>query len=206
MKKWFIVLLFVFAYLPVVAVKAAPPQTYVHLDYETINGYYHMEDGSFVASSYWLCSNKIQIPKNVDKLYFTSGYSHFVLFYNNDTYTGFYYDDESVEDVTWAAGAEGKILGTYNFADEDIHMLDVSTNVTHVVLQSCLNVTGAELEDYMEEMPIPFTAIRKPLIYYPAPADAATNMTFGLMPALMIMLVIAGAVGGLIMLTKKSTR
>jgi len=204
-KKWFIALLFVFACLPVVAIKAAPPQTYVHLDYEVINGHYHLEDGSFVASSYWVCSNKIQIPKNVGKLYFSSGFTHFVLFYNNDTFIGFYYDDEFVEDVSWTDGSEEKILGTYNYADENIHMLDVST-CTHIVLQTCWNVTGGGLEDYMEEMPIPFTEIRKPLIYYPAPADAADNITFGLMPALMIMLVIAGVVGSLIMITKKSKR
>ena len=40
MKKWFIALLFVFACLPVVGIKAAPPQTYVHLDYEIIDGDY----------------------------------------------------------------------------------------------------------------------------------------------------------------------
>ena len=205
MKKWFIALLFVFACLPVVAVKAAPPQTYVHLDYEIINGYYHLEDGSFVASSYWVCSNKIQIPKNVGKLYFSGGQAHFVLFYNNDTFIGFYYDDEFVEDVTWTAGAEEKILGTYNFADENIHMVDVSTS-THIVLQTCWYVTADGLEDYLNEMPISFTELRKPLIYYPAPVDAATNMTFGLMPALMIMIVIAGVAGGLIMITKKSKR
>ena len=205
MKKWFIALLFVFACLPVVAIKAAPPQTYVHLDYKISNGYYHLVDGTFVASSRWLCSNKIQIHKNIDKLYFSGGQAHFVLFFSNETYIGFYYDDEFVADVTWTAGAEEKILGTYNFGDEFIHMLDVSTS-THIVLQTCRDITGAGLEDYMDEMPITFSNLRKPLIYYPTPADATDNITFGLMPALMIMIVIAGMVGGLIMITKKSKR
>ena len=194
MKKWFIALLFVFACLPVVAVKAAPPQTYIHLDYEVINGYYHMEDGSFVASSYWVCSNKLQIPKNVDKLYFICGYAHYALFFSEETYIGFYYDDEFVFDFSWIEGADEKILGTYNFGDDNIHMLDMPSDATHIVLQTCWNVTGVGLEDYMEEMPLAFTELRKPLIYYPTPTDAATNMTFGLMPALMIMIVIAAAV------------
>src|SRR5690606_4947817 len=116
------------------------------------------------------------------------------------TYIGFYYDDEFVEGVTWTAGAEEKILGTYNYGDENIHMLDVSTS-THIVLQACWNVTGAGLEDYMEKMPITFTELRKPLIYYPTPTAAADNITFGLMPALMIMIVIAGVAGSLIMIT-----
>lgn len=206
MKKWFIALLFVFACLPVVAIKAASPQTYVHLeDYEIINGYYHLEDGSFVASSYWHCSNKIQILKNVDKLYFSDWYTHFVLFFNEETYIGFYYDDEFVEDLTWETDAEEKILGTYNYTDDEICMLDVSTS-THIVLQTCWNPQTAELSEYMSRMPIDFSEFHKPLIYYPAPADAADNITFGLMPALMIMIVIAGLVGGLIMITKKSKR
>ena len=89
MKKWFITLIFVFACLPVVAIKAAPPQTYIHLDYEVINGYYDMGAGWFIdVTPYWQCSNKIQIPKNVDKLYLSVGI-HYILFYNNETYIGF---------------------------------------------------------------------------------------------------------------------
>lgn len=209
MKKWFIALLFVFACLPVVVVKAVPPQTYNHLDYETfdVNYYYHLEDGLVVDEiGGWTCSNKIQIPKNVDKLYFSDWYTHFVLFFNYETYIGFYYDDEFVEDLTWVAGAEEKILGTYNYTDDFIHMLDVPTNATHIVLQACWDPQTAELSEYMSPMPITFSAFHKPLIYYPAPADAAANITFNLMPALMVMVVIAGLIGGLIMITKKSKR
>lgn len=205
MKKWFIALLFVFACLPVVVIKAAPPQTYVHLDYEVINGDYNLGDGSFEGRPGWQCSNKIQIPKNVDKLYFSDWYTHFVLFFNDETYIGFYYDDEFVEDLTWEADAEEKILGTYNYTDDEIHMLDVSTS-THIVLQNCWSPPTAGLSEYMSPMPINFGEFHKPLIYYPVPADAAANITFNLMPTLMVVIVIAGLAGSLIMITKKSKR
>lgn len=318
MKKWFIALLFVFAYLPVVAIKAAPPQTYIHLDYEIIDGvYYDMGDGAYDdmgdgaydalkqgetwvidenpdiindgnylnftitftsnntvfyklysadygggyyylfyyevynegplvynkyyqawineayrtvtfntaptgdlltwlqanavkqvdgARSYWACSNKIQIPKDVDKLYFSGWHTHFVLFFSDKTYIGFYYEDEFVFDITFISDVEEKMLGSYNYSNDLIHVLEVPTNATHIVLQTCWGVEALDLEDYMEVMPIEFSDYVKPLIYYPAPTDAATNMTFGLMPALMIMVVIAGITGGLIMITKKSKR
>jgi len=207
-KKWFITLIFVLGCLPVVAVKAAPPQTYMHLDYEVINGYYDMGAGWFIdVSLYWRCSNKIQIPKNVDKLYFSGWHTHYILFYNNETYIGFYYEDEYVADIIWfSSSAEEKILGTYNYTDDDIHMLDVPTNATHILLQTCSNPAVQELDEYMTPMPIAFSEKVKPLIYYPAPADAAANITFNLMPMLMIVIVIAGLTGGLIMITKKSKR
>ena len=107
-------------------------------------------------------------------------------------------------DPTFITGADEKMLGTYNYSNDLIHVLDVPTNATHIVLQTCRGVEALDLEDYMEVMPIEFSDYVKPLIYYPAPTDAATNMTFGLMPALMIMVVIAGLIGGLIMITKKS--
>jgi|LFRM01.1.fsa_nt_gb hypothetical protein len=208
MKKWFIALLFVFACLPVVAIKAAPPQTYIHLDYEIIDGvYYDVGDGVFDgAKSYWACSNKIQIPKNVDKLYFSGWHTHFVLFFSDKTYIGFYYDDEFVFDLTFTAGTDEKMLGTYNYSNDLIHVLEVPTNATHIVLQTCWGVEALALDDYMEFMPIDFNERVKPLIYYPAPADTASNITFNLMPMLMIMIVIAGVAGGLIMITKKSKR
>jgi hypothetical protein len=205
-KKWFIALLFVFACLPVVAVKAAPPQSYIHLDYEIINGYYDIGDGNFAVTTVWQCSNKIQIPKNVDKLYFSAWHTHFVLFFSDMTYIGFYYDVEYVSDLTWTAGAEEKILGTYDYTVDLIHVLDVPTNATHIVLQTCRTPATAGLSEYMSSMPIDFREGTKPLIYYPAPADAASNITFNLMPMLMIVIVIAGLAGGLIMITKKSKR
>jgi len=210
-KKWFIALLFVFAYLPVVAVKAAPPQTYAHLDYHLFwffDSYYDIVDGTFVSEpdvGEWMCSNQIQIPKNVDKLYFSDWHTHFVLFYNNDTYIGFYYEDEYVLDLTWVDGSEEKLLGTYSYGNDVDHALDVPTNATHILLQTCCRVSS-DLEGYIEPMPIEFNVFVKPLIYYPAPTAAADNITFGLMPALMIMIVIAGVVGSLIMITKKSKR
>lgn len=206
MKKWFIALLFVFACLPVVAVKAAPPQTYIHLDYEIINGYYDIGDGTFASSLAWRCSNKIQIPQQVDKLYFSKWSTHFILFFENNTLIGFYYDEESVDDLTWSAGSEDFKLGEYNYVVDLIHVLDVPTNATHLVLQKCVNVSNAGLTGYLSPITAFFEETNKPLIYYPAPADAADNITFGLMPALMIMIVIAGLVGGLIMITKKSKR
>jgi len=209
--KWFITLLFVFVSLPVVAIKAALPQTYIHLDYEVIyDGYYDIGDGIFVNSPAWVRSNQIQIPRQVDKLYFSGWHTHFVLFYNNcagndyETYIGFYYNDERVFDLTWSAGTGEKILGTYNDAVDTIHMFDVPTNATHILLQTCGNVTYADLQAYMENMPTAFTEEVKPLIYYPAPADTASNITFGLMPVLMIVVVIAGLTGSLIMMMKKS--
>lgn len=204
MKKWFIALLFVFVCLPVVVIKAAPPQTYIHLDYEIIDGYYDIGDGILSGRPAWRCSNKIQIPKNVDKLYFSGWHTHFVLFYNNETYIGFYYDIEYVSDVTWAAEADKKILGTYSYSEDTIHMLDMPTNATHILLLNCADVTATDLQAYMENMPIAFHEMVKPLIYYPAPADAASNITFGLMPVLMIVIVIAGLTGGLIMMMKNS--
>lgn len=205
MKKWIITLLFVFACLPVVAVKAAPSQAYIHLgDYEVtsiVGGHYDIVDGSYAGvSGTWTCSEKIQIPKNVDKLYFSGLFTHFVLFYNNDSYIGFYYEGDYVLD--FSVGAEEKILGEYYYID---HMLDVPTNATHILLQSC-NDTFAGQDVSLDPMPILFDNAFKPLIYYPAPADAADNITFGLMPALMIMLVITGLIGSLIMITKKSKR
>lgn len=210
MKKWFIALLFVFACLPVVSVKAAPPQTYIHLDYEVntiVGDYYDLGGGIYSPrAGQWSHSNKIQIPKNVDKLYFSGWYTHFILFYNNDSYIGFYHEEDYAYDVTWVGSEEEKTLGSYSYAGDSIYMLDVPANATHILLQSCLNISAAGLGDYMAPMPIEFRSTSKPLIYYPAPTDAATNMTFGLMPALMIMIVIAGLVGGLIMITKKSKR
>lgn len=210
MKKWFIALLFVFACLPVVAVKAAPPQTYMHLEYEINEGRYHLQDGSFMAWSIspgWLCSNKIQIPKNVDKLYFSAWHTHFVLFFSDMTYIGFYYEADHVHDYTFDPGAEEKELGAYYYYEDGEELiLDVPTGATHIVLQTCINVISAGMEDYLESMPIHFNLYVKPLIYYPAPADAVDNITFGLMPALMIMIVVAGLTGGLIMITKKSKR
>jgi hypothetical protein len=206
-KKWFIALLFVFACLPVVAVKAAPPQTYVHLDYEIINGDYNLGDGQFEGRPGWLCSNKIQIPKNVDKLYFSAWHTHFVLFFSDITYIGFYHEASYVNDYTFDPGAEEKELGVYYYGeDEEELILDVPTNAAYIVLQTCRDVTETGLDDYMDPIPIAFNPYVKPLIYYPAPADAATNITFNLMPTLMIMVVIAGLIGGLIMITKKSKR
>ena len=205
MKKWFIALLFVFVCLPVVAIKAASPQTYIHLDYEVINGDYNIGDGNFEDRPGWLRSNKIQIPKNVDKLYFSGWHTHFVLFFSDETYIGFYYEGEYVSsDFTWSAGTGEKILGDYRFSEDTIHMLDVPTNATHLVLQTCASASGAGLQDYIELLPIVFTEEVKPLIYYPAPADVASNITFGLMPVLMIVIVIVGLTGGLIMMMKKS--
>jgi len=205
-KKWFITLLFVFACLPAVAIKAAPPQTYIHLDYLVFNGEYNIGHGGVENRPGWRCSNKIQIPKNVGKLYFSAWHTHFVLFFSGGTYIGFYYDVEYVRDLTWAVDAEARILGEYDYSVDLIHVLDVPTNATHMVLQTCWNLPAAGLEDYMEEMPIAFSEYVKPLIYYPAPADAAANITFNLMPMLMIVIVIAGLTGGLIMITKKSKR
>jgi hypothetical protein len=205
-KKWFIALLFVFACLPVVAVKAAPPQTYVHLDYEVINGYYDLGDGAYAGVTYWRCSNRIQIPKNVDKLYFSGWATHFILFFRSDHYIGFYHDAEYAYDLTWFSDWEDLKLGEYSYSNDLIHVLEVPTNATHIALQTCSKIELADMDLYMEDMPSPFEVNDKPLIYYPAPTDAATNMTFGLMPALMIMIVIAGLVGGLIMITKKSKR
>jgi hypothetical protein len=207
-KKWFIALLFVFACLPVVVIKAASPQTYIHLDYEIIDGvYYDIGDGVFDgAEIYWTCSNKIQIPKNVDKLYFSGWHTHFVLFFNDETYIGHYYDEDYVYDLTWEVDAGEKMLGTYNYSNDLIHVLEVPTNTTHIVLQTCWGVEVLDLEDYMEVMPIDFNERVKPLIYYPAPTDAASNITFNLMPMLMVVIVIAGVVGSLIMITKKSKR
>jgi hypothetical protein len=205
-KKWFIALLFVFACLPVVSIKAAPPQTYVHLDYEIINGDYNIGDGHFEGRPGWLCSNKIQIPKNVDKLYFSGWLTHFMLFLDNETYIGHYYDEDFVYGLTWEMGAEESMLGVYHSSDKLTHMFDVPTNTTHIVLQSCVNPSAAGLEDYIDVHPYYFSDDSKPLIYYPAPTDAASNITFNLMPMLMIVIVIAGLIGGLIMLTKKSKR
>ena len=206
MKKWFIALLFVFACLPVVAIKATPPQTYIHLDYEVINGDYNIGDGLFEGHTGWRCSNKIQIPKNVDKLYFSGWLTHFILFFDNETYIGHYYDRDHVSDLSWEVDAEVMSIGEYFAYDGLIQELDMPTNATHIVLQSCVNPSGAGVEDYIDPMPFDFEEITKPLIYYPAPTTAADNITFGLMPALMIMIVIAGMVGGLIMITKKSKR
>src|SRR5690606_37137657 len=103
--------------------------------------------------------------------------------------------------------AEEKVLGSYNYhEDEEELILDVPTGATHIVLQTCSNVVSAGMGDYLEKMPIEFNPYVKPLIYYPAPTAAAANITFNLMPALMIMIVIAGVVGGLIMITKKPKR
>ena len=65
MKKWIITLIFVLGCLPVVAIKAASPQTYIHLDYEIIDGvYYDMGDGVFDgAKSYWACSIRYKYLK-----------------------------------------------------------------------------------------------------------------------------------------------
>ncbi len=211
MKKWIITILLVFACLPVAVVKAASPQTYIHLDYEIItNGYYDVGDGNFVDSPYWRRSNQIQIPKNVDKLYFSKWATHFILFfeYYQDTMDyvliGYYHDNDHVMDLTWTTGWADFKLGEYEYYNDLIHTLDVPTNATHLVLQTCDNISAAGLTGYLDTFSSPFGVLDKPLIYYPAPADAATNMTFGLMPALMIMIVIAGLVGGLIMITKKS--
>ena len=208
MKKWFITLIFVLGCLPVVVIKAAPPQTYIHLDYEIIDDWgYNIGDGRFEGRPGWVISNQIQIPKNVDKLYFSAWHTHFVLFFSDMTYIGFYRENEYVYDYTFDAGAEEKVLGGYNYhEDEEELILDVPTGATHIALQSCMDVTGAGMGDYIERLPIEFKPYVKPLIYYPAPTDAATNMTFGLMPALMIMIVIAGVAGSLIMITKKSKR
>lgn len=207
MKKWFIALLFVFACLPVVAVKAARPQTYIHLDYEIINGYYDIGDGYFVDSPYWRCSNKIQIPKNVDKLYFSAWHTHFVLFFSDMTYIGFYHASDYVGDYTFDTAAEEKVLGGYNYhEDEEEPILDVPTGATHIVLQTCVNIWDAYLTGYLTDFPSTFEENDKPLIYYPTPADAAANITFNLMPMLMIVIVIAGLTGGLIMISKKSKR
>ena len=109
-------------------------------------------------------------------------------------------------DLTFTAGTDEKMLGTYNYSNDLIHVLEVPTNATHIVLQTCCGVEALALDDYMEFMPIDFNERVKPLIYYPAPADTASNITFNLMPMLMIMIVIAGVAGGLIMKTKKSKR
>jgi len=204
-KKWIIALLFVFACLPVVAVKAAPPQTYIHLDYEIIGGYYNIGDGGFEGRYGWLCSNRIQIPKNVDKLYFNGQLTHFILFFNGETYIGHYYDEDYVYDLTWETDGAEKKLGVYHSDGSLLYMLDVSA-CTHIVLQSCVDPMVAGLEDYIDTHPHYLFYDDKPLIYYPAPADAADNITFGLMPALMVMVVIAGMIGGLIMIAKKSKR
>ena len=207
MKKWFITLIFVFACLPVVAIKAAPPQTYAHLDYEIINGYYDIGDGVFTAISAWRCSNQIQIPRQVDKLYFSNWSTHFILFFTSKyALIGFYHEEEFAHDLTWSYDWEDFKLGDYSYSNDLIHALDVPTNATYIVLQTCPYLDLADMEDYMQPMPIDFSEKVKPIIYYPAPTDAATNMTFGLMPALMIMIVIAGLVGSLIMITKKSKR
>ncbi len=206
MKKWFIALLFVFACLPVTAVRAAPPQTYIHLDYEIINGYYDIGDGVFADSPAWRCSNQIQIPKNVDKLYFSKWASHFILFFENSVLLGYYHDEDYAYDLTWAAGWEEFKLGDYVYSGDIIHALDVPTNATHLVLQTCVNISAAGMTDYLGDFPSSFEVNDKPLIYYPAPADAATNITFNLMPMLMIIIVIAGLAGSLIMITKKSKR
>ena len=207
MKKWFIALLFVFACLPVVAVKAAPPQTYIHLDYEIIEGRYHLQDGLFMSgASGWRCSNKIQIPKNVDKIYLYGWLTHCILFFDNETYIGFYYDRENVSYPTWEVDAVEKILGLYSSDARFTHMFDKLTNTTHIALQSCVNPSAAGLEEYIGLQRFYFGDDFKPLIYYPAPADAAANITFNLMPMLMIMIVIAGLTGSLIMITKKSKR
>ncbi len=202
MKKWFIALLFVFACLPVVVIKAAPPQTYIHLgDYEVTGidgGHYDIVDGSYASvSGVWTCSEKMQIPKNVDKLYFSSLFTHFVLFYNNESYIGFYYEGDFVLD--FSEEAEKKILGEY-YSDD--YMLDVPANATHILLQSCED-TFAGSDVSLDPMLVSISYVR-PLIYYPAPTDAASNITFNLMPMLMIVIVIAGLAGGLIMITKKS--
>ena len=212
MKKWFIALLFVFACLPVVAIKAAPPQTYIHLDYEIINGYYDLGDGTFTDTTAWRCSNKIQIPKNVGELYFSKWDVHFILFFEYDQnimnymLIGYYHDEEYAYDLTWSVDWEDFKLGEYWYTDVLSNTLDVPTNATHLVLQRCDDISAAGLTGYLENFPTPFEENDKPLIYYPAPADAATNITFNLIPMLMIMLVIAGVAGGLIMITKKSKR
>ncbi len=204
MKKWFITLIFVLGCLPVIAVKAALPQTYIHLDYEIINNYsYNIGDGNFEDLSGWKCSNKIQIPKNVDKLYFSGWLTHFILFFDDETYIGHYYDMDYVYDLTWEVDAEENKLGVYHTSEVSSYMFDVSA-CTHIVLQSCVFPSPAGLHGYIDAHPYSFSNYHKPLIYYPAPADAAANMTFGLMPALMIVIVIAGLAGGLIMITKKS--
>ena len=134
MKRWFIALLFVFVSLPVVAIKAASPQTYIHLDYEVIyDSYYDIGDGIFANSPAWGGSNQIQIPRQVDKLYFSGWHTHFVLFFSGETYIGFYYDDGFVFEM-YIDDAREKILGTYNYTDDLIHMLDVPTNTTHILL------------------------------------------------------------------------
>ncbi len=206
MRKWFTALLFVFACLPIVAIKAAPPQTYVHLDYEIINGYYDIGDGTITDTATWRRSNMIQIPKNVDKLYFSGWHTHFVLFFSDEMFIGFYYDIEYVLDLTWVPGSEEKILGEYDYTIDLIHALDVPTNATHLALQQCVLVPTAGLTDYLETYPTPFNDMDKPLIYYPVTADAAANITFSLMPMLMIVVVIAGLAGGLIMITEKPKR
>ena len=209
MKKWFIAILFVFACLPVVAIKAAPPQTYMHLDYEVIEGYYDLASGEFGGEDVnWRCSNKIQLPKNVNKLYFGGRYIHFVLFFSNETYIGFYYERSNVYDVSSLVDSEVEILGHYYFTYDDIILaLNVPTNATHIVLQTCHNPTAAGMGDYIGAFTTAKFGTRvRPLIYYLAPTDAATNMTFGLLPALMIMIVIAGLTGGLIMIMRKPKR
>lgn len=130
----------------------------------------------------------------------------FCIIFSDKTYIGFYYDDEFAFDLTFTAGAGEKMLGTYNYSNDLIHVLEVPANATHIVLQTCWGVEALDLDDYMEFMPIAFNENVKPLIYYPAPADAASNITFNLMPMLMIMIVIAGLTGGLIMITKKPKR
>jgi hypothetical protein len=204
-KKWFITLIFVLGCLPVVAVKAAPPQTYIRLEYEVINGSYNVGDGNFEDWLGWLCSNKIQIPKNVNKLYFGGLITHFMLFFDGKTYIGYYYDYDYVYDLTWVAGAEEKLLGDYTFSDGFTFEIDIPTNATHIVLQSCLRPSDSGVEDYISPMPYYFSDDNL-LIFCPVPTAAADNITFGLMPALMIVIVIAGAVGSLIMITKKSKR
>ena len=239
MKKWFIAL-FVFVCLPVVTVRAAPPQSYIHLeDYEVINGYYDIGGGMYANTSYWRCSNKIQIPKNVDKLYFSNWASHFILFFAYDPqimdyqYIGYYHDAEYAYDLTWISDWEELKLGEYYYSlgltptnaaiseweelklgeyDYTLDLtwtaraLDVPTKATHLVLQQCYNVSSAGLTDYLYDYPSRFTIYDHPLIYYPAPTDAAANITFNLMPALMVLVVIAGLISGLIMIMKKSKR
>jgi hypothetical protein len=212
-KKWFITLLFVFACLPVIVIKAAPSRTYIHLeDYKIINGYHDLGDGAYNDTTYWGCSNMIQIPKNVDKIFFSHWAAHYILFFGYDQqimdywYIGYYHDAEYAYDNTWFIDWEEHKLGEYDYTIDEIRALDVPTNATHLVLQQCRFISSAGLSDYLYDYPTSLSVNNRPLVFYPAPTDAATNMTFGLMPALMIMIVIAGVVGGLIMITKKSKR
>lgn len=208
MKKWFITLIFVLGCLPVVVVKAAQPQTYMHLDYDVVEGYYDLSSGEYCGEDVnWRCSNKIQLPKNVNRIYISGRYMHFILVFSGETYIGAYYEGDTVLDVISLVGGEEKTLGVYYFMYDDPTLTrDLPANATHIVLQSCHNPTAAGMGDYINPLQTNFSGRVKPLIYYLTPTDAATNMTFGLIPALMIMLVIAGITGGLIMITKKSKR